>query len=42
MTIHEFVLVGILLSSLVTGVVIFFLREESHRFGLGSTCWVPV
>jgi multicomponent Na+:H+ antiporter subunit D len=31
MNIHGLVLLGILLSSFVTGVVIFFLKEESHR-----------
>ncbi len=31
MNIHGLVLLGILLSSFLTGVIIFFLREESHR-----------
>ena len=31
MNIHGLVLLGILLSSFLTGVVIFFLKEESHR-----------
>ncbi|HOW65323.1 MAG TPA: proton-conducting transporter membrane subunit [Candidatus Paceibacterota bacterium] len=31
MNIHELVLLGILFSSFLTGVVIFFLNEESHR-----------
>lgn len=31
MNIHSLVLLGILLSSFLTGVVIFFLKEESHR-----------
>ncbi|HAV62113.1 MAG TPA: proton-conducting membrane transporter [Verrucomicrobiales bacterium] len=31
MNIHDLVLLGILFSSFVTGLVIFFLREESHR-----------
>jgi multicomponent Na+:H+ antiporter subunit D len=30
MSAHGFLLIGILLSSFVTGIVIFFLREESH------------
>lgn len=31
MNIHGLVILGILLSSFLTGVVIFFLKEESHR-----------
>jgi multicomponent Na+:H+ antiporter subunit D len=31
MNVHGFVLLGILVSSLLTGVAIFFLREENHR-----------
>ncbi len=31
MNIHGLLLLGILLSSLLTGVIIFFLREQSHR-----------
>ena len=32
MTAHGLLLIGILLSSFVTGIIIFFLREESHAF----------
>ena len=31
MNLHSPILLGILLSSFVTGLVIFFLKEESHR-----------
>jgi multicomponent Na+:H+ antiporter subunit D len=31
MNVHGFLLLGILLSSFVTGLVIFFLKEENHR-----------
>ena len=31
MNVHGFLLVGILCSSFVTGLVIFFLKEENHR-----------
>lgn len=31
MTIHSLILLGILFSSFVTGIIIFFLREDSHR-----------
>ena len=31
MNVHGFLLLGILFSSFVTGLVIFFLKEENHR-----------
>jgi len=35
MNVHGLLLLGILLSSFVTGLVIFFLKEESHRLRIG-------
>lgn len=38
MSIHGLVILGILLSSFLTGVVIFFLKEESHRLRTWLNC----